>query len=80
MFPRTSAVYKHTHWWYEKQQEEKTTNNSLFFDISAHSAAEYLVERCHVTKRREHLYKKHFQNYDKDKDQKLNLKVKKSLE
>ena len=36
---------------------------------------EYLVQRCHVMKRRENLYKKHFYAHDKDKDQKLNMKV-----
>ncbi|XP_075255771.1 uncharacterized protein LOC142348342 isoform X1 [Convolutriloba macropyga] len=41
------------------------------------SPADYLVRCCHVTKRRENLYKKHFSNHDKDKDSKLNLKVRK---
>jgi len=36
--------------------------------------ADYLRRCCHVTKRRENLYKKHFNNHDKDKDSKLTLK------
>lgn len=42
--------------------------------LEGQTPQEYLVQRCHVMKRRENLYKKHFYAHDKDKDQKLNMK------